>query len=254
MDITLSGFALLVLAPLLVPVALALLLTGEHYVFYYQERIGRYNRRFKIWKFATMLKNSPNMQGGLHTTRRDPRVLPMGRFLRMTKINELPQLINILKGDMSVVGPRPLVDKTFDPYPDDVKQAIYNVRPGLTGIGSIVFRDEERLLSECGMPTDVFYARHIAPAKGALELWYQRRMSLWVDVALIFLTAWVIVFPKSGLLNKVFRDLPAVDVPGLLRPRSGRNGECKNGRGAGEGARLECDRELARGKPGEPLG
>ena len=236
MDVALSGLALILLAPLLIPVCIGLLLTGEHYVFYFQERIGRYNRRFKIWKFATMLKNSPSLAGGLHTTRRDPRVLPMGRFLRMTKINELPQLINILKGDMSIVGPRPLVDKTFDPYPDEVKRAIYNVRPGLTGIGSIVFRDEERLLSECNMPADVFYARHIAPTKGALELWYQRRMALWVDCALIFLTAWVIAFPKSRLLNKVFRDLPAVDVPGLLRPRSGRNGECKNEHGPGEGA------------------
>lgn len=229
MDITLSALALLVLTPVLVPVVIALLLTGEHYVFYFQERIGRYNRRFKIWKFATMLKDSLNMQGGLHTTRRDPRVLPLGRFLRMTKINELPQLINILKGDMSIVGPRPLVDRTFDPYPEEVKQAIYNVRPGLTGIGSIVFRDEERLLSECGMPTDVFYKRYIAPAKGALELWYQRQMSLWVDCVLIFLTAWVIVFPKSQLLGRFFKDLPEVDVPGLLPLNSGHNDEREDG-------------------------
>jgi lipopolysaccharide/colanic/teichoic acid biosynthesis glycosyltransferase len=215
MDIVLSGLALLALSPLLVPVGLALLLTGEHYVFYFQERIGRHNRKFRIWKFATMLKNSPNMSGGLHTTRRDPRVLPLGRFLRMTKINELPQLVNILKGDMSIVGPRPLVDKTFDPYPEHVKWVIYNVRPGLTGIGSIVFRDEERLLSECGMPAAEFYARYIATAKGELELWYQRRMSFWTDGMIIFLTAWVIVFPKSNLSHKVFRDLPVVEVPGL---------------------------------------
>jgi len=237
MDVVLSGVALLVLLPVLLPVCLVLLLTGEHEVFYFQERIGRHNRKFKIWKFATMLKNSPNLNGGLHTTRRDPRVLPVGRFLRMTKINELPQLINILKGDMSIVGPRPLVDKTFNPYPDEVKRAIYNVRPGLTGIGSIIFRDEEHLLSGCGMPTDEFYARYIALAKGALELWYQRRMSLWVDCALIFLTAWVIVFPKSRLVNRVFKDLPEVEVPGLLRPPSGRNGECKTGEGRGPDAR-----------------
>jgi lipopolysaccharide/colanic/teichoic acid biosynthesis glycosyltransferase len=227
MDITLSGFALLVLAPLLAAVCLVLLLTGEHEVLYFQERIGRYNRKFRIWKFATMLKDSPSLNGGLHTTRRDPRVLPFGRLLRMTKINELPQLINILKGDMSVVGPRPLVDKTFDPYPEAVKRKIYDVRPGLTGIGSIVFRDEERLLSETDMPMDEFYARHIAPAKGGLELWYQRRMSLRTDCLLIFMTAWVILFPKSGLLYRVFRDLPAVEVPGLLRPRNGRKDECK---------------------------
>ena len=171
LDCLLALMAPLVLSPLLVPVCIGLLLTGEHHVFYFQERIGYRNRKFGIWKFATMLKNSPNMSGGLHTTRRDPRVLPLGHFLRMTKINELPQLINILLGDMSIVGPRPLVDKTFDPYPDHVKQVIYNVRPGLTGIGSIVFRDEERLLSESGMSASDFYGKHIAPAKGELELW-----------------------------------------------------------------------------------
>jgi lipopolysaccharide/colanic/teichoic acid biosynthesis glycosyltransferase len=141
--------------------------------------------------------------------------MPLGSFLRMTKINELPQLVNILIGDMSIVGPRPLVDKTFDPYPEHVKRVIYNVRPGLTGIGSIVFRDEERLLSDSGMPLAEFYAKHIAPAKGELELWYQRRLSFRTDMLLIFLTAWVIAFPKSRLLPKVFKDLPEVKVPGL---------------------------------------
>jgi lipopolysaccharide/colanic/teichoic acid biosynthesis glycosyltransferase len=218
MDIALSFFALVVLSPLLLPVCLGLLLTGEHYVFYFQERIGRNNKKFGIWKFATMLKNSPNLAGGLHTTRRDPRVLPLGHFLRMTKINELPQLVNILLGDMSIVGPRPLVDKTFDPYPEHVKKVIYNVRPGLTGIGSVVFRDEERLLSECGMPMSEFYAKHIAPAKGELELWYQRHLSFLTDALIIFLTAWVILFPKSRLLNKVFKDLPVLSVPGLEWP------------------------------------
>ncbi len=215
MDIVLSGLALLVLSPLLVPICIALLLTGEHYVFYVQERIGRHNNKFGIWKFATMLKDSPSLAGGLHTTRRDPRVLPLGRFLRMTKINELPQLINILVGDMSIVGPRPLVDKTFDPYPEHVKKVIYNVRPGLTGIGSVVFRDEERLLSESGMPPAEFYAKHVAPAKGELELWYQAHLSFRTDAMLIFLTAWVIVFPRSNLLRKVFKDLPAISVPGF---------------------------------------
>ena len=215
LDLVLSGVALLALMPLLLPIMIALLLTGEHCVLYAQERIGRHNRRFKILKFATMLKDSPNLPGGLHTTRRDPRVLPLGRFLRRTKINELPQVFNIFKGDMAIVGPRPLVDKTFDPYPEHVKRVIYNVRPGLTGIGSIVFRDEEHLLSECGMPPAQFYARHIAPAKGELELWYQRHMSLWVDGMLIFLTAWAIVFPQSRLLYRVFQDLPRVNMPGM---------------------------------------
>jgi lipopolysaccharide/colanic/teichoic acid biosynthesis glycosyltransferase len=215
MDVVLSTVALLVLSPLLIPVCIGLLLTGEHDVFYLQQRIGLDNRKLGVWKFATMMKGSSKMAGGLHTTRRDPRVLPLGHFLRKTKMNELPQLINILMGEMSIVGPRPLVDKTFDPYPEHVKKVIYNVRPGLTGIGSIVFRDEERLLSESGMPVDQFYAQYIAPAKGELELWYQRHLSIWTDCMIIFLTAWVIVFPKSQLIHVVFKDLPELKVPGL---------------------------------------
>ena len=211
LDVVLSGLAILVLSPLLVPVMIILKCTGEHDIFYGQDRIGYKNRHFKILKFATMLRNSPNMAGGLHTTHGDPRVLPVGRILRKTKINELPQIFNIFLGDMSIVGPRPLVDKTFDPYPEEVKARIYSVKPGLTGIGSIVFRDEEAILSECvrkGMDIKEAYAKIVSPYKGALEMWYLDHISLWTDAMLIFLTAWVIVFPKSQLVYKVFRDIP----------------------------------------------
>jgi len=207
-DIILSLTAILILLPFWIPVCIILLLTGEHEVFYFQERIGYKNKPFYIWKHATMLKNSEKTGNGMHTTRNDPRVLPFGKFLRKTKINELPQLINILKGDMSIVGPRPLVDSTFIPYPKHVQENIYNVKPGLTGIGSIIFRDEERLLSETKLPTKEFYKNHISPYKGELELWYQRKLSFYTDFMLIFLTAWVIVVPHSNLAYKVFRDLP----------------------------------------------
>jgi lipopolysaccharide/colanic/teichoic acid biosynthesis glycosyltransferase len=129
--------------------------------------------------------------------------------LRKTKINEIPQLVNILKGDMSIVGPRPLVKKNFDPYPEHVKAKIYNVRPGLTGIGSILFRDEEKLLSETKLDPKEYYARYISPYKGELELWYQSHLSFYTDFMLIFLTAWVIFFPKSDLIFKIFKNLPA---------------------------------------------
>ena len=210
-DIVASGIGILVLSPLLIPIMIALKCTGEHDIFYGQTRIGRGNRYFKIWKFATMLRNSPNMAGGLHTLDHDPRILPMGNFLRKTKINEIPQIFNIFLGDMSIVGPRPLVDKTFKPYPDEVKSRIYSVRPGLTGIGSVVFRDEERLLSSVaarGGDMDEFYARVISPYKGALELWYLDHFGLRTDLKLIFITAWVVLFPKSDIVNRVFRDLP----------------------------------------------
>lgn len=207
-DLFFSFIALCILSPLLIPISIGLLLTGEHYIFYFQKRIGYKNKPFFIWKFATMLKNSPNIGTGLHTTRKDPRILPMGDFLRKTKINELPQIINILKGDMSIVGPRPLVDKTFDPYPDHVKAVIYNAKPGLTGIGSIVFRDEERLLSETKLSLQDFYKLHISPYKGELELWYQKKLSFYTDIMLIFLTAWAIVSPKSQLVYQIFNNLP----------------------------------------------
>lgn len=211
-DILFSGMAILVLSPLIVPVMIILKCTGEHDIFYGQDRIGFKNRHFKIWKFATMLRNSPNMAGGLHTVHGDPRVLPFGKFLRKTKINELPQLFNIFLGDMSIVGPRPLVDKTFAPYSDEVKAKIYDVKPGLTGIGSVVFRDEETLLTECtkkGMSLDEAYAKVISPYKGVLEMWYQEHLGIRTDCWLIFLTAWVIVFPRSNLMDRVFCDLPA---------------------------------------------
>lgn len=208
LDIILSFFALLIFSPILLPISFGLLLTGEHYIFYFQERIGFKNKRFRICKFATMLKDSPNLPGGLHTTRKDPRLTPMGGFLRKTKINEIPQLLNILSGQMSIVGPRPLVDKTFDPYPEYVKSSIYNIRPGLTGIGSIIFRDEERLLSGTELDPKDFYNKFISPYKGELELWYQKNISFYTDCMLVFLTAWVIFNPESNLPYKVFKDLP----------------------------------------------
>ena len=225
-DILASGTAILLLSPLLLPVMLVLKCTGEHEVFYRQKRIGYRNSYFMILKFATMLRDSPNMAGGLHTTHGDPRVLPFGRFLRKTKINELPQIFNVFLGDMSIVGPRPLVDKTFAPYPEEVKASIYSVRPGITGIGSVVFRDEESILSRTKLGVEECYAREIAPYKGALEMWYLRHAGLWTDFVLMFLTAWVVVFPSSDLVFKTFRDLPRREdyVGGSTPERSG--GQC----------------------------
>lgn len=208
LDISLSSIALVLLIPILIPCVIGLLLTGEHYVFYYQERIGFKNKKFFIWKFATMLKDSPNIGNKLHTTKNDPRIMPMGNFLRKTKINELPQLINIFLGSMSIVGPRPLVDKTFAPYSDLVKKSIYNVKPGLTGIGSIVFRDEEELMSKTNLTLENFYNNVISPHKGELELWYQNKQSFKVDFIIIFLTLWVVFFPESNIVYSIFKDLP----------------------------------------------
>lgn len=210
-DIIVSGIALLILAPLLIPIMIGLKLTGEGYIWYKQERVGYKNKPFLIWKFATMLKDSPNMAGGIMTTKKDPRITPMGGFLRKSKINELPQLINIFKGDMSVVGPRPVMQKSFNAYPEEVKQVIYNVKPGLTGIGSVIFRDEEDLITQVknrGEDPWAFYANKIYPFKGQVEQWYQKNESFMVDVKLILATAWVILNPTSEIVYSWFKDLP----------------------------------------------
>jgi lipopolysaccharide/colanic/teichoic acid biosynthesis glycosyltransferase len=209
LDVLISLFALTLLLPLFIPIIIILRLTAEGEVFYFQERIGLKNSRFQIWKFATMLKNSMNMGTGSITLQNDFRVTPVGRVLRKTKINELPQIINILKGDISIVGPRPLVIKTFTAYSDEIQSKIYNVKPGLTGIGSIVFRDEESLISSVKDedPHD-FYKRVIAPYKGELEMWYQEHRSFLLDLKLIFMTAWVIIFSSSTLYHSWFKNLP----------------------------------------------
>jgi lipopolysaccharide/colanic/teichoic acid biosynthesis glycosyltransferase len=207
-DFIVAFVALLALSPILIPICILLLLTGEHEVFYLQKRVGYKNKRFQIWKFATMLKNSPNMGTGSLTLRGDSRVLPMGKFLRKTKINELPQIVNVLIGNMSFVGPRPQMEVDFYRYPEHIQEVIYNAKPGITGIGSIVFRDEEKILSESTMDATECYIKQIAPYKGKLEEWYLENRSLYVDLVLIFLTAWVIVFPESNLQYKLLRNLP----------------------------------------------
>ncbi|HEY8127902.1 MAG TPA: sugar transferase [Hyphomicrobium sp.] len=206
LDIVLSGLALLVLVPFLLPIALALRLTGEGEIFYLQERIGRYGRPFRIFKFATMLKDSPNLAGGDVTVGNDPRVLPLGQILRATKINELPQLWNILVGDMSIIGPRPLTPRIYAPFPDSYKKAIAPLRPGLSGIGSVEFRDEERLLSNADN-RDNDYVELITPYKAALEEWYARNCSVTTDLRLIVLTVVAVLKPDFESTSS-FLDLP----------------------------------------------
>ena len=209
LDILISAIALIILLPIFIVIIIILRFTAEGEIFYFQERIGLNNSKFQIWKFATMLKNSMNMGTKSITLQNDFRVTKVGKFLRKTKINELPQLINILKGDISIVGPRPLVAKTFGAYNKGIQSKIYNVKPGLTGIGSVVFRDEESMISAVANENPhEFYKRVIAPHKGELELWYQKNKSFFLDLQLIFLTAWVIIFPNSQIYKRWFKGLP----------------------------------------------
>ena len=208
-DIFFSFLGLIILSPLLLPVMIILKLTGEHEIFYFQKRVGYKNQDFFIWKFATMVKDSPNIGTGEITLRNDPRVTKVGKFLRMTKINELPQIINVLKGDMSLVGPRPLVKKSFDLYPSEVQRLVYDSKPGITGIGSVIFRDEEKILSES---TDMRHSYwQIFQYKGKVESWYHRHRNFLTDILILFLTAWYVPFPQSKLVYRVFPELPKRD-------------------------------------------
>ena len=207
-DIILSSIAILLFLPILIVIILILKLTGEGEIFYLQERVGFKTKSFMIYKFATMVKNSPNMGSGDVTLRNDPRVTKAGKFLRESKLNELPQLFNILLGHISIIGPRPLMRAGFNRYSLNFQNSVYNVKPGLTGIGSIVFRDEERILTESELSPHECYEKIILPYKGELEIWYQTNRSLFLDLQLIFLTAWVIIFPSSKLYENWFKDLP----------------------------------------------
>ena len=206
-DIFLSGLALLLLSPIIVPIVLLLLLTGEGEIFFRQERVGKGGRLFHIYKFATMLKNSPKVGTGTLTVKNDWRVLPIGGVLRKTKINELPQLLNIFLGSMSVVGPRPQVPKSFNTYSNNVQQLIIQVRPGLSGIGSVIFRGEEDLLVDHKNNED-FYQNVIIPYKGKVEAWYVTNQFLYTYFSVIFVTIWVVLFSSSGLVWRVFKGLP----------------------------------------------
>lgn len=208
LDVLLSGIALLCLLPALALIALVLRCSGEHEVFYRQDRVGRGGKSFGLLKFATMLKDSPNLGSGLLTLRDDPRVLPFGRFLRRTKLNELPQLLNVLLGDMSLIGPRPQAPGHFEVFPAHVKAELVKVRPGLSGIGSIVFRDEESLLSVPGRDPERYYREVIAPYKGELELWFIRRRGLALYLKLVALTIWAVVWPGRVPYRSIFPDLP----------------------------------------------
>tara|TARA_B100000780_G_C21085957_1_gene437480 strand:+ start:498 stop:1166 length:669 start_codon:yes stop_codon:yes gene_type:complete len=208
-DIVLSLLAVCILLPVFIPIILILKFTGEGEVFYLQERVGLHKKSIKIFKFATMLKDSENMGSGIYTAKNDTRILPLGNFLRKTKINELPQILNIFIGDISMVGPRPLIKRTFDLYDPSSQEIISSIKPGLTGVGSIIFRNEEELLQKTNLPLEDFYAKEITPYKADLEIWYASNRSLYCDGKIIFLTAWVIVFSKSNLPWSLLKGLPS---------------------------------------------
>ena len=211
-DLLVSGTILLLLALPLTIVIIILKLTGEREAFYFQDRVGYLGRIFKVTKFVTMLKNSPNMGTQDITLRNDPRVLPVGKFLRKTKLNEVPQFWDVFVGKLSLVGWRPLMPQGFADYPQTVQEKIVHVKPGLTGIGSIVFRDEESIIAKAqsmGRDLRSCYRDDIMPFKGALECWYVDNQSVLVDIKILIATAVAVLMPSWKGYRTWFHGLPS---------------------------------------------
>ncbi len=219
LDIFFAILGLLVLGIFMLGATVINLCTGEHKVLYKQNRVGKNGKDFKLYKFATMLENSPNLAGGLVTAVNDPRVLPFGRFLRRTKVNELPQLLNILKGDMSFVGPRPQTRPHYSLYSPEQQRVIDEVGPGLTGVGSLFFRNEEQLLHDCGSDPVRFHDEVITPYKGDLEVWYAQHKSVGLYFLIIYLTAASIINRHLNTIS-YFKGLPVppAEIMRLLTP------------------------------------
>lgn len=211
-DLIIAVPALLVFLPFGLVIALILRFTGEGWIFFVQERVGLGASRFGLLKFATMLLDSP--KSGTITSKHDPRILPFGRYLRVTKINELPQILNVIKGDMSIVGPRPLAEKEFFLYPDNIQEVIRKMKPGLTGMGSLFLRNEENILFESKKEKTQCYVEDVLPLKGTLEKWYFEHRSFWLDMKIIAATALAIVLPGARFYLGWF------DVEALLRKSS----------------------------------
>lgn len=212
LDIFVSGTVLLVLSPLLSVVIIILKLTGEREAFYFQERIGFMGKIIKVTKFVTMVKDSPNIGTQDITLRDDPRVLPVGKFLRKTKLNEVPQFWDVFVGKMSLVGWRPLMPQGFADYPEEVQQEIVKVKPGLTGMGSLVFRDEEAIITRAeseGRDLRACYREDIMPYKGALEVWYVSNKSMLTDIKIMVGTAIAVLRPGWSGYSSWFHGLPS---------------------------------------------
>jgi len=195
LDFSVAMFLLLLCAPVLPWAAVAVKLTSAGPVFYRQERVGRGGRLFQIWKFRTMFTASG--AGPLVTAQDDCRITPLGRHLRSWKLDELPQLFNVLRGDMSLVGPRPQVLRFVDRFDPGLRRVVLSVRPGITGPTALFFRHEEFLLN--GQPQrEQFYLSQIMPVKLQMDAEHVRRRSLPYDLQILADTAHLVLSRLAG--------------------------------------------------------
>lgn len=188
-DFLFSIIGIVIFAPWMMVVALIIKLTSEGPVIYKQPRVGLHEKIFHVYKFRTMVHKADTM-GSSVTAGGDPRITSIGRFLRKTKLDELPQLFNVLKGDMSFIGPRPDVPEITAKYTPEMKK-IFSVRPGITSVATLHFRGEEAILSKVQDP-DRFYEEVVVPLKVELAMEHIRRHSLWFDFSILCQTVWAL--------------------------------------------------------------
>lgn len=194
-DVLVSATGLLILCPLFAVIALCIKAESGGPVFFRQERVGRYGQLFRIHKFRTMRAGGPNAP--LITIGADPRITMTGRFLRQYKLDELPQLIDVFLGKMSLVGPRPEVPRYMDCYRAEVRAKVLSVRPGITDWASIRFRDESELLARAGDPERA-YVQEILPIKQRFYVDYVERMSFFEDLRILVATAAMLIRRRRG--------------------------------------------------------
>ena len=206
-DISISLILLILMLPLLIFICIILSLSGEKEVFYLQKRVGKDQKIFSIIKFATMKKNSPFIGTKTITLENDPRILPLGIFLRKTKINEIPQLLNVLNGKMSLIGPRPLTKEIFRMYPKKISKIISSVKPGLSGLGSLVFKNEFLLLKKNKYIKKI-YKDKISVYKGKIEQWHVKNINFFNYIKILILTLFVMLLNKPKLVFSFFSKLP----------------------------------------------
>ncbi|MBU5613391.1 sugar transferase [Geomonas azotofigens] len=190
-DILFTVPGLVLLAPLFAFVAVWIKLDSSGPVFFRQVRVGQNGRPFRIYKFRTMCMEA-EARGRQITVGEDPRITASGRLLRKYKLDELPQLINVLMGDMSLVGPRPEVPRYVSLYPDSVRDVVLSVKPGITDRASIEYRDENKVLGAAADP-DRAYVEEIMPVKLGYYVRYVQERSLWIDIKLVFATLWALL-------------------------------------------------------------
>ena len=206
-DIVFSMLGILFTWPFMLLAIIGILLSGESKPVFVQLRVGKDRQLFRFYKLRTM-KRTISANTGPITLHGDDRITKLGLFLRWSKIDEFPQFFNVLNGELSFVGPRALMPETFYKYDKATQKKISKVTPGITGVGSVVFRNEAVLLKNAGNKQEEFYLNTILPYKGELEVWYAKNRSFWVDFKLLFFSVLVVLYSRLTGLHRYFKQMP----------------------------------------------